>query len=79
MQARSSALFPFPSSAFSQLPGIELSNGILSPLGGGLPLLTSAGQAAGSVGVSGATTTGTDEEIAQVAVDNIDFVLENYW
>ena len=78
-KARSSALFPFPSGAFKMIPGIELSNGIISPLGGGLPLLTSTGQSAGSVGVSGAMTPGEDEEIARMAVDQIDFILDNYW
>ena len=78
-KARSSALFPFPSGALSMAPGIELSNGIISPLKGGLPLLTSSGVSVGSIGVSGAPTGEVDEEIAKVAVDKIDFILENYW
>ena len=49
-KARSSALFLFPSGAFKQFPGIELSNGIISNLKGGLPLITSEGQSAGSIG-----------------------------
>ena len=60
-------------------PGIELSNGIISPVKGGLPLMTSAGVSVGSIGVSGAATGEADEEIAKVAVDKIDFILENYW
>ena len=78
-KARSSALFPFPSGAFKQFPGIELSNGIISNLRGGLPLVTSSGVSAGSIGVSGAMTGEEDEEIAKAAADMIDFVLERYW
>ena len=78
-KARSSALIPVPSGALSMAPGIELSNGIISPLKGGLPLLTSSGVSVGSIGVSGAPTGEVDEEIAKVAVDKIDFILENYW
>ena len=78
-KARSSANFPFPSAGLKGFPGVELSNGIISPLGGGLPLLTKDGVSAGSVGISGAPTGDEDVAIAQVAVDNIDFILENYW
>ena len=78
-KARSSALFPFPSGAFKMFPGIELSNGIISNLRGGLPLITASGASAGSIGVSGAMTGEQDAEIAKVAVDMINFILENYW
>ena len=78
-KARSSALFPAPSAALSGFPGVELSNGIISNLRGGLPLITSGGVHAGSIGVSGAMTGEEDEEIAKVAVDKLDFILENYW
>ena len=46
---------------------------------GGLPLITSAGMSAGSIGVSGAPTGAEDAAIAKVAVDQIDFILDNYW
>ena len=46
---------------------------------GGLPLITSAGMSAGSIGVSGAPTGAEDAAIAKVAVDKIDFILDNYW
>ena len=78
-KARSSALFPFPSEVLQMVPGLELSNGIISNLGGGLPLITSSGESAGSIGVSGDMTPQGDTEIAQVAVEKIDFILENYW
>ena len=76
-KAKSSALFPFPSEGLKGLPGIELSNGIISNLGGGLPLYTASGVSVGSIGVSGATVVGMDTEIAQVAVDIIDSILES--
>merc|ERR1719483_1453518 len=78
-KARSSALFPFPSVAFKQFPGIELSNGIISNLRGGLPLITASGPSAGSIGVSGASTGELDEKIAKVAADKIDSILKRYW
>ena len=78
-KARSSALFPFPSALLKMVPGVELSNGIISNLQGGLPLITSSGESAGSIGVSGDMRPEGDSEIAQVAVDKIDFILENYW
>merc|ERR1719186_997811 len=74
-KAKSSALFPFPSAGLQGLPGIELSNGIISNLGGGLPLYTASGVSIGSIGVSGASTGEADEVIAQVAVDIIDSIL----
>ena len=49
-KARGSALFPFPTSAFSMVPGIELTNGILGKLGGGVPLLRADGVSVGSIG-----------------------------
>ena len=78
-KARSSALFPFPSAVLKMIPGVELSNGIISNLQGGLPLLTSSGISAGSIGISGSQKRNEDTEIAQVAADRIDFILENYW
>ena len=77
-KARSSALFGAPSVLFKQFPGIELSNGIISPLQGALPLTTSAGVLVGSVGVSGAMTGAEDEALAKVAVDNLDYILASY-
>ena len=74
-KARSSALFSAPSAAFKAFPGIELSNGIISNLRGALPLLTSSGVSAGSIGVSGAQTGEEDEMLAQVAVDNINEII----
>ena len=105
---------------FGQIPGIELTNGIIGKLGGGLPLITKDGISVGSIGgwflgvlhgglleylmmvamllftsmfrscpprsslsscpgISGAPTPGTDEEVAQLAVDEIDRILETYW
>jgi len=78
-KARGSALFPFPTSAFKTIPGIELSNGVIGNLGGGLPLIKKDGVSVGAIGVSGATTAGTDEEIAALAVAQIDRVMETYW
>jgi len=78
-KARGSALFPFPTSAFKMLPGIELSNGVIGNLGGGVPLITKAGVHVGSIGISGAPMPGLDEEIANLAVAEVDRVLETYW
>ena len=104
---------------FGQIPGIELTNGIIGKLGGGLPLITKDGISVGSIGgwplgvlggglldylliamllftyifgccptrsflsscpgISGAPTAGTDEEVAQLAVDEIDRILDTYW
>lgn len=66
-------------SAFKTIPGIELSNGVIGNLGGGLPLIRKDGVSVGAVGVSGATSAGTDEEIAALAVAQIDRVVETYW
>ena len=77
-KARSSALFSAPSAAFKAFPGIELSNGIISNLQGGLPLITASGVSAGSIGVSGAMTGVEDETLAKVAVDKIDKILKKY-
>lgn len=76
-KARTSALFPFPSKAIQMFPSLALSNGIISSVAGGLPLI-SGGAAVGSIGVSGAMTGAEDEEIAQVAVDNLDQILANF-
>ena len=78
-KARSSALFPFPSAALKMAPGIELSNGIISPIGGGVPLLTANNVSVGSIGVSGAPTGEQDVEIAMVAVDRLEFILKSYF
>merc|ERR1739846_274491 len=78
-KARSSALFPFPSAAFAASSGnIEMSNGIISNIGGGLPLITSSGVSVGSIGVSGATTAEQDVEIATAGASAIDLILENF-
>merc|ERR1719341_1625020 len=74
-KARSSALFSAPSAAFKAFPGIELSNGVISNLRGGLPLWTSAGVSAGSIGVSGGLTGEEDEQMALVAVANINKIV----
>ena len=44
-KARTSALFPFPSEAIQVNPSLELSNGIISSIAGGLPLTGSSGNA----------------------------------
>ena len=75
-KARSSALFPFPSSAFADYSALQLSNGIISGLGGSLPLISSDGVHVGSIGVSGAPTGEIDEEIAKAASDKIDNLLK---
>jgi len=79
MKARTSALFPFPSVAIAAFEPLQFTNGIISPIEGGLPLMTSSGVSAGSIGVSGAPTGAEDAAIAKVAVDQIDFILDNYW
>ena len=68
-KARFSTLFPFPSGDFSMKPSIELSNGIINNVRGGLPLTTASGASLGSIGAFGAT----------VDNDMLDFILENYW
>merc|ERR1712025_337820 len=70
-KAKSSARFPAPSSDLAAIPGLELSNGYMSNLRGGFPLVTSDGKWIGSVGVSGAPAGNIDEEIAKVAVETI--------
>ena len=52
---------------------------MIGNLGGGLPLIRKDGVSVGAIGVSGATTAGTDEEIAALAVAQIDRVMETYW
>ena len=74
-KARTSALFPAPSSAISENGALQLSNGIISGVQGALPLVTSQGNHLGSVGVSGAYSGEMDEEIAKVAADMLDEVL----
>merc|ERR1712037_706995 len=71
-KARGSALFPMPTSMFSMVDGIELSNGVIGKLGGGVPLTLSSGVSAGSIGISGAMTPGDDEAIAMAAAAEID-------
>ena len=52
--------------------GIELSNGVIGKLGGGVPLTLNSGVSAGSIGISGAMTPGDDEAIAMAAAAEID-------
>merc|ERR1711931_165393 len=75
-KARSSALFPAPSADFQAFPGIELSNGIISNLRGGLPIISATNGWVGSVGVSGASTGEQDEAFAAIAASMIDDVLK---
>merc|ERR1712181_98212 len=75
-KARGSALFPMPTSMFSMVDGIELSNGIIGKLGGGVPLTLSSGVSVGSIGISGAMTAGEDEVIALAAAAEIDGLME---
>lgn len=77
-KARSSALFPIPSGTLAIIPGIEMSNGIISPVGGALPLITETGMWVGSIGVSGAPSGELDEALAKIAVDNLADILENF-
>ena len=74
-KTRSSALFSEPSAAFKAFPGIELSNGIISNLRGGLPLWTSSGVSAGSIGVPGGQTGEEDEMLALLAVAKINEII----
>jgi len=74
-KARTSALFPAPSSAIAENGALQLSNGIISGVQGALPLVTSQGAHLGSVGVSGAYSGEMDEEIAKVAADMLSEVL----
>jgi len=74
-KARGSALFPMPTSMFSMVDGIELSNGVIGKLGGGVPLTLSSGVSAGSIGISGAMTPGDDEVIAMAAAAEIDSLM----
>ncbi|GAA2007825.1 heme-binding protein [Catenulispora subtropica] len=59
-KAKTSALFPMPSSALGELSqpggpiyGIEVTNGGLITFGGGLPLTAADGTVVGAIGVSG--------------------------
>lgn len=76
-KARTSALFPAPSSAIAQIGALQLSNGIISGVQGALPLVTSSGAHLGSVGVSGASSGEVDEEIAKAGVDILGDVLND--
>ena len=60
---------------FSLVDGIELSNGIIGKLGGGVPLTLRSGVSAGSIGISGAMTPGDDELIALAAAAQIDSLM----
>jgi len=75
-KARTSALFPAPSSAIAEMSSLQLSNGIISGVQGALPLVTSEGAHVGSVGISGASSGEVDEEIAKVAADMINEVFK---
>merc|ERR1712192_17294 len=75
-KAKGSALFPMPTSMFSMVDGIELSNGIIGKLGGGVPLTLSSGVSVGSIGISGAMTAGEDEVIALAAAAEIEGLME---
>merc|ERR1719348_266533 len=75
-KARSTALFMAPSGMAAAFPGLELSNGIISPIQGAWPIMTSTGTFLGSIGVSGAPTGEEDEEIAREGASVIDSALE---
>ena len=60
---------------FSMVDGIELSNGVIGKLGGGVPLTLKSGISAGSIGISGAMTPGDDEAIAMAAAAEIDALM----
>merc|ERR1712098_515347 len=74
-KARSTALFMAPSGLAASFPGLELSNGIISPIQGAWPIMTSTGVFLGSIGVSGAPTGAEDEEIAKAGASLIDMAL----
>merc|ERR1711915_16466 len=76
-KARSTALFMAPSGMAASFPGLELSNGIISPIQGAWPIMTSTGTFLGSIGVSGAPTGEQDEEIARAGASVIDSALES--
>merc|ERR1711915_957950 len=76
-KARSTALFMAPSGMAAAFPGLELSNGIISPIQGAWPIMTSTGTFLGSIGVSGAPTGEEDEEIARAGASVIDSALES--
>merc|ERR1711915_733678 len=75
-KARSTALFMAPSGMAAAFPGLELSNGIISPIQGAWPIMTSTGTFLGSIGVSGAPTGEEDEDIAKEGASVIDRALE---
>lgn len=74
-KARTSALFPIGSGVFGELIvsekllGMELSNGLLTPFPGGIPLFRGDDQI-GAVGISGATAE-QDEMIATYAIEKL--------
>ena len=75
-KATTSALFPAPSSALAEYPALQLSNGIISGVGGALPLITKDGVHVGSIGISGAPSGEMDEELAKIGVDMLDSLLQ---
>lgn len=73
-KARTSALFPMPSSALGGMSqpggpiyGIEATNGGLVSFGGGFPLIAADGTVIGAVGVSGGMVD-QDEAVAEAVV-----------
>ncbi len=73
-KARTAALFQVNSEAVwdyckpgAPAPGLQLTNGGLTPFGGGLPLRAGNGDVIGALGVSGGTVA-QDVEIAQAAL-----------
>lgn len=74
-KARTSALFPLNSGTFGevirseQLLGMELSNGMLTPFPGGVPMFRDEHQI-GAIGISGATAE-QDEMIATYAIEKL--------
>jgi uncharacterized protein GlcG (DUF336 family) len=67
-KAKTSALFPMPTSALGELSqpggpiyGIEVTNGGLITFGGGLPLTAADGTVVGAIGVSGGMV---DQDVA---------------
>ena len=74
-KARTAALFQSNSEAVweyckpgAPAPALELTNGGLAPIGGGIPLKSADGELLGAVGVSGGAVA-QDMEIARAAAD----------
>ena len=61
---------------FSIVDGLELSNGVVGKLGGGVPLTLKSGVSVGSIGIAGATTAWHDEQIALAAAAEINRLME---